>query len=309
MINDLSQTAHCLKAVADPLRLSILRVVATRPYGVVELAEIFDVAQPSISHHLKKLSAAGWLISRREGNSIYYRRPPIDADPIRRSLIEHIDRMPLEDNLARALSIADAQRTERSTTFFEQQREAVIKQTELIGTFAEYADVIGMQLGQGDAALEIGPGLGECLPMLCERYASVTAVDLSKTMVEACEELVAQQNLTVSLIEGDAATTLSNSGDFDLAVANMVLHHVPQPEAFIKAVASHLKLGGHWVICDLCDHQQQWALEACGDLWLGFDEEQIKHWASSAGLVREQRDCIALNNGFNIFVHRYRFDG
>src|SRR4029453_5645840 len=65
---------NATRAAADPLRADILRTLSKESFGVLELAHIFDVAQPALSHHLKILSQAGLVAPRRDGNGIYYRR-------------------------------------------------------------------------------------------------------------------------------------------------------------------------------------------------------------------------------------------
>ena len=70
---NLSDYAAFFKAISDPTRLTVLQLLGSSAYGVLELSEMLDVKQSGMSHHLKVLSKAGWVDSRREGNSIYYR--------------------------------------------------------------------------------------------------------------------------------------------------------------------------------------------------------------------------------------------
>src|SRR6187402_1060404 len=65
---------NLLKAAGDGFRLEILRVLAQDSFGVLELCRIFASKQSGMSHHLKVLTSAGLLTTRREGNSIFYRR-------------------------------------------------------------------------------------------------------------------------------------------------------------------------------------------------------------------------------------------
>ena len=68
--------ANALKALADPLRLRMLSAIATDPRGescVCDLAELADVSQPTVSHHLKVLKDTGLLSSQRRGTWVYYR--------------------------------------------------------------------------------------------------------------------------------------------------------------------------------------------------------------------------------------------
>ncbi len=67
--------ASTLKALADPFRLRMLSAIATDPRGeacVCDLAELADVSQPTVSHHLKKLKDTGLLASERRGTWVYY---------------------------------------------------------------------------------------------------------------------------------------------------------------------------------------------------------------------------------------------
>ncbi|WP_293696209.1 metalloregulator ArsR/SmtB family transcription factor [uncultured Agrococcus sp.] len=65
-----------LKALADPLRLRMLSAIQSDPRGescVCDLAELADVSQPTVSHHLKVLKETGMLVSERRGTWVYYR--------------------------------------------------------------------------------------------------------------------------------------------------------------------------------------------------------------------------------------------
>ena len=65
-----------LKALADPVRLRLLSEVAAHPGGeacVCEIASIFNLTQPTISHHLKVLRQAGLVTSERRATWVYYR--------------------------------------------------------------------------------------------------------------------------------------------------------------------------------------------------------------------------------------------
>ncbi|MBU0836066.1 MAG: metalloregulator ArsR/SmtB family transcription factor, partial [Gammaproteobacteria bacterium] len=63
-----SLAALC-KAGGDALRLNVLRALASDSFGVLELAQIFAIGQSGMSHHLKVLTQAGLLATRREGNA------------------------------------------------------------------------------------------------------------------------------------------------------------------------------------------------------------------------------------------------
>ncbi|MCI5105562.1 MAG: metalloregulator ArsR/SmtB family transcription factor, partial [Pseudomonadales bacterium] len=80
----LSALASLHKALADQLRLQILRLLMHESFGVLELCRILDIRQSALSHHLKILARAELVSTRREGNSIFYRRAFLsDEDPYR----------------------------------------------------------------------------------------------------------------------------------------------------------------------------------------------------------------------------------
>jgi ArsR family transcriptional regulator len=70
------QVAPQLKALADPVRLRLMSLVASHPGGeacVCDLNDAFDLTQPTISHHLKVLHEAGLLDREKRGVWVYYR--------------------------------------------------------------------------------------------------------------------------------------------------------------------------------------------------------------------------------------------
>jgi ArsR family transcriptional regulator len=62
------------KALGDPIRLQLVDVLRQHAgkVCVCELVPLFDIAQPTLSHHLKKLREAGIVDSEREGLWAYY---------------------------------------------------------------------------------------------------------------------------------------------------------------------------------------------------------------------------------------------
>ena len=71
--------AGTLKALADPLRLRMLSAIAVDPRGescVCDLADLADVSQPTVSHHLKVLRTVGLLNSERRGTWVWYSIAP-----------------------------------------------------------------------------------------------------------------------------------------------------------------------------------------------------------------------------------------
>ena len=60
------------KAIADPTRREILRLLRSEEMSAGDVAARFDMTKPTMSHHFAVLKAAGLVGSRREGQTIWY---------------------------------------------------------------------------------------------------------------------------------------------------------------------------------------------------------------------------------------------
>jgi ArsR family transcriptional regulator len=72
---DAGRVAPLLKALADPVRLRLLSLIASHADGeacVCNLNDAFDLSQPTISHHLKVLHECGLLDRTKRGVWVYY---------------------------------------------------------------------------------------------------------------------------------------------------------------------------------------------------------------------------------------------
>lgn len=63
---------QAFKALSDPTRREILRLLSRGEQTAGELSDHFDMTKPSVSHHFAVLKEAGLVRSRREGQQIYY---------------------------------------------------------------------------------------------------------------------------------------------------------------------------------------------------------------------------------------------
>lgn len=307
--------AALCKAAGDPLRLDILRVLSRDSFGVLELCRILDCSQPGMSHHLKILAKAGLLITRREGNSIYYRRawPAAGSgvEPLHRGLLETVDQLPLAAAAGERLQTVQAERAESSRRFFAENAEGFREQQELIAAFGLYgpqaAELVASCFPQpAGLALEVGPGEGAFLAQLAPRFQRVIALDNSREMLEQARRFSRQQGFeNVEFLLGDTRESSLAGLGADCVVLNMVLHHVSSPAAIFQDLALALKPGGTLIVTDLCGHDQPWVRQACGDLWLGFEPEDLAQWARAAGLSAGRDVYLAQRNGFRVQIRQF----
>ena len=313
--SQVEQLAARLKAVADPLRLDVLRLLGQSSFGVLELAELLDISQPGMSHHLKVLAQAGWVDTRREGNSVFYRRRlPLESDSaygLQQQLLDRLDALPLDAALAERLEQVQEQRTAQSREFFTRHAELFAERQDLIAEHHLYDDAAFALIQHakpegGRKALEIGPGEGHFLLRLAASFDEVIGLDCADELLQQARALLAKKRLQrVRLMEAEWPKADVLAG-FALVTFNMVLHHLPAPARSIARAAEVLAADGVLLITDLCRHEQDWVRETCGDLWQGFDEDELAGWAQRAGLEPEECQYLALKNGFQIQIASFR---
>lgn len=93
-----------LKAIAEPRRREILRLVRDDERTAGEIADAFEVTRPAISQHIGVLKEAGLVDERREGTRRYYRARPEGLREVQRFLEEF-----WEGRLVRLKAAAEAE--------------------------------------------------------------------------------------------------------------------------------------------------------------------------------------------------------
>ncbi len=91
-----------LRALADPTRREILRLVRDDERAVKDIAERFDMSRPAISQHLRVLEDASLVAARKDGTRRLYRARPETVT----ELIDDLGAM-WDDSLARLKQLAE----------------------------------------------------------------------------------------------------------------------------------------------------------------------------------------------------------
>ncbi|KAB2397760.1 ArsR/SmtB family transcription factor [Bacillus cereus] len=73
---EITRVSQVLKLLGDKTRLTIIAILQKRECCVCELLEVFDMSQPSISQHLRKIKDVGLVKEERRGQWIYYSLNP-----------------------------------------------------------------------------------------------------------------------------------------------------------------------------------------------------------------------------------------
>jgi ArsR family transcriptional regulator len=110
-----------LTALSDPTRSRLLHILEGRELTVTELCAVLQMPQSTVSRHLKILAEDGWVASRADGTSRYY-RPAIDIGPAARKLWgivrEQVAESPAGRPDARRVEGVLRERRARSQEFF-----------------------------------------------------------------------------------------------------------------------------------------------------------------------------------------------
>lgn len=85
---DAHALAGQLAALADPVRLRLVSLLANagQPVCACDLVEPVGKSQPTVSHHLAKLVAAGILVSEKRGRNVWYAVVPAALEALRAAL-------------------------------------------------------------------------------------------------------------------------------------------------------------------------------------------------------------------------------
>lgn len=97
----------------------------------------------------------------------------------------------------------------------------------------------------GASAIDLGCGTGRVAHLLARHYESVRAIDLSSEMIEAARRKHAPPRIVF-----EAADLMQVTGQYDLVISMMTLHHLPDVEASLKHIASLVKPGGTAILVD-----------------------------------------------------------
>jgi ArsR family transcriptional regulator len=275
-----------MTTLADPLRCRMLLLLERHELTVSELCGVLQLPQSTVSRHLKTLSDATWVTSRRDGTSRYYGMSLDDLDAgaqrlwplIREQMAGGIG----ADQDERRLTSVLARRRSKSEQFFSSAsgRWDLLRE-ELFGqSFHLHAmlDLLDPSIVAGD----LGCGTGQVSELLAPHVESVIAVDGSADMLQAARRRL-QDRGNVELRSGTLEALPIDDGQLDLGVMALVLHHVPDPARSLAECARVLKRGGRTLVVDMLPHDRAEYQQQMGHVWLGFPERQMRKLLTTAG--------------------------
>ncbi|WP_156840696.1 ArsR/SmtB family transcription factor [Novosphingobium aquimarinum] len=287
-----------LRALADPTRLRIMRLLAHMELAVGELAQVLSQSQPRVSRHVKILCDAGLAERRKEGSWVFLRSvagersgPPLGratasllataeaADPVFAEGCEEDRRHLASIRSARAASAA---------TYFARHAEEWDTLRSLHTPDAPVEDALAKRLGDaslGDV-LDIGTGTGRIAELLAPRAERVTALDKSPDMLRIARARL--QDLPagkVDLVQGDFTALPFENEQFDTVLFHQVLHYAQEPETVLAEAARVARNGARIAVVDFAAHNREELRERHAHARLGFSDEQMLTLLNDSGFV------------------------
>ncbi|MDR6512319.1 ArsR family transcriptional regulator [Novosphingobium capsulatum] len=304
-----------LRALADPTRLRIMRLLASMELAVGELAQVLGQSQPRVSRHVKILCDAGLAERRREGGWVFL-RAAIAEETARRGAPSA-----LGTALARVLAAAEAEDADFAREVREDRQHLDAIRATREASAAEYfarhaadwdqlrslhiADgpVEAALIGLLDAAgagkpighlLDVGTGTGRMAQLLAPRASHVTALDKSPEMLRlARTRLQGLPAGQVDLVQGDFLSLPFADGGFDTVLFHQVLHYALAPEAVLAEAARVTAPGGRIAVVDFAAHDREELRLAHAHARLGFSDAQMAKLLGDAGFTPLAEQALA----------------
>jgi ArsR family transcriptional regulator len=270
----MEQISDAFRALGDPTRLRIMRLLQEAPLNVSEIVSLVGVGQSSVSHHLSKLKGLELISEERQAGYTYYSvalgerdvRWPLlrvarDADD------DHGDRARLNELLR--------QREDRQAL---NERLLEPGQSWMLWSHAMAALLPALDV------VDFGCGTGALTVEMARWAKRVVGIDRSTSVLAKAAERVAHQGAkNVTFLEADLAKLPLPAAKKDVVVLSQSLHHVENPAAVLNEAARILVPGGKVLLLELMPHDEHWVLERLGHMHAGFEPESLKASLRRAG--------------------------
>lgn len=293
-----------MRALADPTRLRIMRLIAAMELAVGELAHLLGQSQPRVSRHVAILCDAGLAERRREGSWVFLRQN--GTGPMGRAVARLLAAAEEGDAAfagrcaedRRHLAEIRAARERNAAEYFARHASEWDRLRALLAPAAEVEAALcealdGAPLGR---VLDIGTGTGRIAELLEPRSEHVTGLDKSPEMLRlARARLQGLSGERVALVQGDFGALPFPPASFDTVVFHQVLHYAQEPSYALAEAARVCRGGGRIAIADLAAHAREELRREHAHARLGFDDEQISAMMTEHGF--DSRAPLACEGG------------
>lgn len=297
------------KALADPTRLRIARLLSAMELAVGELAQVLGQSQPRVSRHVGILCDAGLAERRREGSWVFLRAVTSGGSGEAAG--------PVLQALGYLLSVAEAENEDFASICADDRRKlAAIRETREANAeqyFASHASewdelralhtpeaqveerllkALGQSALEGHAlgcVLDIGTGTGRMAELFADHADQIKALDKNVEMLRVARaKLQHLPSGKVDLVQGDFTDLPFAAAHFDTVLLHQVLHFAPDPAIPLAEAARVTKPGGRIAIVDFAAHDHETLRDRHQHARLGFADEQMGALLKAAGFTPEE---------------------
>lgn len=276
------------KALADETRIRLVHILFHYELSVNELVRIMGMGQSRISRHLKILTEAGLLRSRRDGLWVFYSVPPCGENSDFLTAIEPFlpETPAMQADLNMAARMLE-ERASRARQFFNSVAEKWDDLNhEILGDFDLPGRVVEAMPRHCGVAVDLGCGTGAVLAAMRGRARLAIGVDGSAPMLELCRSRLARDEFAegdVSLRIGELSHLPLADHEANFACINLVLHHLPQPMEAFGEIRRILAPHGILFLSDFLSHEDESMRKRYGDYWLGFEPGELRNFFEANG--------------------------
>jgi ubiquinone/menaquinone biosynthesis C-methylase UbiE len=283
------------KALADPTRLRIARLLGTMELAVGELAQVLGQSQPRVSRHVGILCDAGLAERRREGSWVFLRQ-----SEARGAVVEAIQHLLVTAEAEEPAFAALCEADRRKLAAIRQARESAAEHyfarhagewDELRALHSPDAEV-ERYLSEALAAaplghlLDIGTGTGRMAELFAEKAERVVALDRNLEMLRVARaKLQHLPAARIELVQGDFADLPFPDATFDTVVLHQVLHFAQDPGVALAEAARVTRAGGRIAIVDFASHDHEELRTRHQHARLGFTDRQMADLLKAAGFA------------------------
>ncbi len=275
-----------IESLADPTRVRLLRLLERHELGVLELSDVMQLPQSTVSRHLKHLADRGWVRHRAQRTANLYRLAA-DELPSGARRLWQVTRSETEGWAALA---QDQLRLERrlkergadAQAFFASAATRWDKLRDELYGRAFPAAAMAALLPAGWTVADLGCGTAQMAATLAPHVKRVIGVDQSAAMLKAARKRVAGL-ANVELRQGELRALPIEDGACDGALMTLVLGYLPDPAPALAESFRVLAPGGRLVAIDVMRHDREEFARQMGHANLGFEPEALAGLLTSAG--------------------------
>jgi len=292
--SDLSVT-RVLEALAEPVRLRMVRILEGQELAVGELVKVLQLPQSTVSRHLKVLSEAGLLTKRTAGTAALYRVVLDDLSlPVRAIWMAVREQVDGSEDVRRLRAVLAERRLDSQAFFGRVAGEWDDLRARLFGADFTAKALLAM-LPADWVVADLGCGTGNATELLASHVERVVAVDQSEPMLDAAK-LRLKDVGNVQFAAGSLDKLPLRDKSVDAAVCVLVLHHLQEPVKALKEMRRVLRAdrgGGVVLIVDMVEHERQDYRHTMGHTHLGFSEQRMVKMLDDAGFQGARVSVLA----------------